>query len=50
MNKTAEQTWYELPERAQRDVEECWDEETKEFDWDRYQYLCDIAEYWGMDE
>lgn len=48
MNKTAEQTWYE--QWAQRNVEECWDEETREFDWDRYQYLCDIAEYWDMDE
>lgn len=50
MNKTAEQTWYELPERVQQNVEECWNEETREFDWDRYQYLCDIAEYWGMDK
>ena len=29
---------------------ECWDEENQEFDWDRYQYLCDIAEEWDMEE
>lgn len=36
--------------RNEQDIIECWDEETKEFDWDKYQYLCDIAEYWNMEE
>ncbi len=25
-------------------------DEDGDFDWDFYQYLCDIAAYWGMDE
>lgn len=41
---------FDLPERVQQNVNECWDEETKEFDWDCYQRLCDIAEYWGSEE
>ena len=36
--------------RNEYDIEECLDRETGEFDWDRYQYLCDIAEYWGCEE
>lgn len=36
--------------RNQYDVQECWNEETEEFDWDRYQELCDIAEYWDCEE
>lgn len=36
--------------RNEYDIMECWDEENKEFDWDEYQKLCDIAEYWGCDE
>ena len=36
--------------RAEQNVLECWDEDEREFDWDLYQHLCDIAEYWGMDE
>ncbi len=36
--------------RNDYDVHECWDEETKTFDWDTYQYLCDCAEHWGCEE
>jgi len=36
--------------RNEQDIMECWDEETKEFDWDEYQRLCDIAEYWGIED
>lgn len=36
--------------RNEQDILECWDEETKEFDWDEYQHLCDIAEYWDSED
>ena len=36
--------------RNEYDIQECWDEETREFDWEHYQHLCDIAEYWGCEE
>ena len=36
--------------RAEENVIMCYDAETGEFDWDEYQYLCDIAEYWGVEE
>lgn len=36
--------------RVEYDIEECWDEENEEFDWDHFQYLCDIAEAWDMEE
>ena len=36
--------------RNEYDVQTCWDEEAKEFDWEEYQYLCDIADYWDCDE
>ncbi len=36
--------------RNEQDIIECWDEQTEEFDWDRYQELCDIAEYWDLDD
>lgn len=36
--------------RVEQNITECWDEETQEFDWDLYQYLCDIAEYWDCEE
>lgn len=36
--------------RNEQDVALCWDNETKEFDWDLYQYLCDIADYWDFEE
>ena len=36
--------------RNEYDIEQCWDEENKEFDWDEYQFLCDCAEYWGCEE
>lgn len=35
---------------VEQNISECWDEESKEFDWDRYQYLCGIAEYWSEEE
>lgn len=36
--------------RNEYDILQCTNEETGEFDWDEYQHLCDIAEYWNMDE
>lgn len=36
--------------RNEYDIEQCWDEETKEFDWDEYQMLCDFADYWNCEE
>lgn len=36
--------------RNEQDVAECYNEETKEFDWNAYQYLCDIADYWDCEE
>ena len=36
--------------RNEYDIALCWDEETNEFDWDEYQYLCDCAEYWECEE
>lgn len=36
--------------RNEQDIMECWDEENKEFDWEEYQKLCNIAEYWECDE
>lgn len=36
--------------RADYDVMQCWNEEDREFDWDEYQHLCDIAEEWDLDE
>ena len=41
---------YDLPERVQQNVTECWDEDNKSFDWERYQELCDMAEYWEAEE
>ncbi len=37
-------------DRVEYNIEECMDRETGEFDWDRYQELCDMAEYWDCDE
>lgn len=37
-------------ERVEQNVNECWNEERREFDWDKYQSLCDIADYWEADE
>ena len=36
--------------RNEQDILECMDTESGEFDWDRYQELCDIAEYWECEE
>lgn len=36
--------------RADQNAYECWDEENKEFDWEEYQKLCDIADYWDCEE
>lgn len=36
--------------RADQNAYECWDEENKEFDWEEYQMLCDIAEHWDCEE
>lgn len=37
-------------ERVEQNLSECWNDECGEFDWDEYQYLCDVADYWDMDE
>lgn len=36
--------------RNEQVAQECWNEEKQEFDWDKYQYLCDIADYWDCEE
>lgn len=36
--------------RNEQDIMECWDEEHKTFDWETYEHLCEIAEYWDMEE
>lgn len=36
--------------RANQNAYECWDEDVKEFDWEEYQELCDIADYWDCEE
>lgn len=36
--------------RVEYNILECTDPITGEFDWDEYQYLCDLADYWGCDE
>lgn len=40
----------DLPERVQQNIAECQDVKTNEFDWDQYQELCDIAEYWETED
>ena len=36
--------------RTEQNIYESWDEETKDFDWEKYQELCDIADYWDCEE
>lgn len=36
--------------RTEQNIFECWDEDNQEFDWDEYQHLCDIADYWECEE
>lgn len=36
--------------RIEQDIEECYDDIGEVFDWDAYQVLCDIADYWNMEE
>lgn len=36
--------------RVEQNIDECWDEENEEFDWDKYQYLIDCQSYWECDE
>lgn len=36
--------------RNEYDVDVCYDNGTKEFDWDLYQYLCDITDYADCEE
>lgn len=36
--------------RNEQDILECCGEDGEEFDWETYQYLCDIAEYWECDD
>lgn len=35
-------------QRVEQNICECTDENGR-FDWDEYQHLCDIADYWDMD-
>lgn len=35
-------------DRVEQNVMECWD--GKEFDWEEYQYLCDITDYWDCED
>lgn len=37
-------------DRTEQNIMECYDSETKTFDWENYQYLCDIADYWDCEE
>ena len=39
-----------MEDTIEQNVMECWDEDSQEFDWDQYQQLCDIADYWDCDE
>lgn len=39
-----------MTDRVEQNIIECTDFETGDFDWDEYQYLCDIADYWDCDE
>jgi hypothetical protein len=41
---------FETMTRSECDALLCYDEETKEFDWDEYQHLCDIADYWNCED
>ena len=34
--------------RVEQNIIEC--QNGKDFDWDQYQQLCDIADYWEADE
>ena len=36
--------------RNEQDVRECFNADTGEFDWNKYQELCDISEYWDCPE
>lgn len=36
--------------RAEQNAYECWNEGSKEFDWEEYQALCDIGDYWDCEE
>ena len=36
--------------RAEQNATECYDPSTREFDWDQYQQMCDIADHWDCDE
>ena len=36
--------------RAKQNAYVCWDEENEEFDWELYQELCDIADYFDCEE
>ena len=37
-------------ERTERNIDYCWDSEKEEFDWEEYQYLCDMGDYWDCEE
>lgn len=36
-------------DRVEQNIIESYDE-NGDFDWERYQYFCDIADYWDCDE
>lgn len=33
-----------LEEINDYNINECWDEDNNDFDWERYQYLCDLVD------
>lgn len=37
-----------MPERVEQNITECSHEDG--FDWEQYQYFCDIADYWDCKE
>lgn len=37
-----------MNERVEQNITECDTEDG--FDWETYQYMCDIADYWGCEE
>lgn len=37
-----------MNERVEQNIIEC--DTDEEFDWETYQYMCDIADYWECEE
>lgn len=36
--------------RVEQNIQECWNTETEEFDWEEYSYLCSLADYRDAEE